>query len=48
MMHLGDWSSLSHGRPRVGWFNGFRWAFNGCNNNRLRTISWRSTMGESL
>ena len=48
MMHLGDWSSLSHGRPRVGWFYGFRWAFNGCNNNRLRTISWRSTMGESL
>ena len=22
MMHLGTWSSLSYGRPRVGWFNG--------------------------
>jgi hypothetical protein len=30
MMHLRDSSSLSYGRPRVGWFNGFRWAFNGC------------------
>jgi len=42
MMHLGGLElslSLSlDGRPRVEWFNGFRWAFNGCNSG-LRMMS---------